>query len=93
MAQLTPCGYYGSCPRYPHRYGGRYSALGAAPATLVVDGYRGELWSILSRSCSGNTSALSSEENELSKLAEDDVDLPAQLKSGERIKLCSAAQG
>lgn len=27
--------------------------------TLVVDGYRGELWSILSRYCSGNTSALS----------------------------------
>ncbi len=30
---------------------------------------------------------LISEENELSKLAEDDVNLPAQLKSGERVKV------
>lgn len=55
--------------------------------TLVVDGYRGELLVDPEPVLLGEYQRLISEENELSKLAEDDVNLPAQLKSGERIKV------
>ena len=55
--------------------------------TLVVDGYRGELLVDPEPVLLQEYQRLISEENELSKLAEDDVNLPAQLKSGERIKV------
>ena len=55
--------------------------------TLVVDGYRGELLVDPEPVLLQEYQRLISEENELSKLAEDDVNLPAQLKSGERVKV------
>ena len=66
---------------------GRYSAPVLHRRTLVVDGYRGELLVDPEPVLLREYQRLISEENELSKLAEDDVDLPAQLKSGERIKV------
>ncbi|EHY9173540.1 phosphoenolpyruvate--protein phosphotransferase [Salmonella enterica] len=55
--------------------------------TLVVDGYRGELLVDPEPVLIQEYQRLISEEIELSHLAEDDVNLPAQLKSGERIKV------
>lgn len=55
--------------------------------TLVVDGYRGELLVDPEPVLLHEYQRLITEENELSRLAEDDVNLPAQLKSGERIKV------
>ncbi|HBI4848587.1 phosphoenolpyruvate--protein phosphotransferase [Salmonella enterica] len=55
--------------------------------TLVVDGYRGELLVDPEPVLIQEYQRLISEEIELSRLAEDDVNLPAQLKSGERIKV------
>lgn len=55
--------------------------------TTVVDGYRGELLVDPEPVLLQEYQRLISEENELSKLAEDDVNLPAQLKSGERVKV------
>ena len=55
--------------------------------TLVVDGYRGELLVDPEPVLLQEYQRLISEENELSKLAEDDVNLPAQLKGGERVKV------
>jgi len=55
--------------------------------TLIVDGYRGELLVDPEPVLLQEYQRLISEENELSRLAEDDVNLAAQLKSGERIKV------
>ncbi|SUH35154.1 phosphoenolpyruvate-protein phosphotransferase [Salmonella enterica subsp. enterica] len=44
-------------------------------------------WSILKPVLIQEYQRLISEEIELSRLAEDDVNLPAQLKSGERVKV------
>ncbi len=55
--------------------------------TLVVDGYRGELLVDPEPVLLQEYQKLISEENELSRLAEDDVNQPAALKSGERIKV------
>ena len=54
---------------------------------LVVDGYRGEVLVDPEPVLLNEYQRLLSEENELSRLAEDDVDRPAELKSGERIKV------
>lgn len=54
---------------------------------LVVDGYRGELLVDPEPVLLQEYQRLVSEENELSRIAEDDVDRPAQLKSGERVKV------
>ena len=55
--------------------------------TLVVDGYRGELLVDPEPILIQEYQRLISEENELSRLAEGDVDRPAELKSGERVKV------
>lgn len=55
--------------------------------TLVVDGYRGELLVDPEPALLKEYRRLISEENELSRLAEDDVDMPAALKSGERVQV------
>ncbi|MEA0983915.1 PEP-utilizing enzyme, partial [Salmonella enterica] len=55
--------------------------------TVVVDGYRGELLVDPEPVLIQEYQRLICEEIELSRLAEDDVHLPAQLKSGERIKV------
>ncbi|WP_312227811.1 phosphoenolpyruvate--protein phosphotransferase [Pseudescherichia sp.] len=55
--------------------------------TLVVDGYRGELLVDPEPILLQEYQRLITEENELSKLAEDEVNLPAQLKSGDRVKV------
>ena len=55
--------------------------------TLVVDGYRGELLVDPEPVLIQEYQRLISEEIELSRLAEDDVNQPAQLKSGERVKV------
>jgi len=55
--------------------------------TLIVDGYRGELLVDPEPVLLQEYQRLITEENELSRLAEDDVNLAAQLKSGERIKV------
>ncbi|MGP3590756.1 phosphoenolpyruvate--protein phosphotransferase [Vagococcus sp. WN89Y] len=55
--------------------------------TLVVDGYRGELLIDPEPVLLHEYQRLITQENELSRLAEDDVNLPALLKSGERIKV------
>ncbi|MFP1454012.1 PEP-utilizing enzyme [Escherichia coli] len=55
--------------------------------TLIVDGYRGESLVDPEPVLLQEYQRLISEEIELSRLAEDDVNLPAQLKSGERIKV------
>ena len=54
---------------------------------LIVDGYRGELLIDPEPVLIQEYQRLVSEENELSKLAEDDVEQPAELKSGERIQV------
>lgn len=54
---------------------------------LVVDGYRGELLVDPEPVLLQEYQRLVSEENELSRLAEDDVDQPAALKSGERVQI------
>ncbi|EMH4163706.1 phosphoenolpyruvate--protein phosphotransferase [Pluralibacter gergoviae] len=54
---------------------------------LVVDGYRGEVLVDPEPVLLHEYQRLISEENELSRLAEDDVERPASLKSGERIKV------
>ncbi|EQA3418329.1 phosphoenolpyruvate--protein phosphotransferase [Cronobacter dublinensis] len=54
---------------------------------LVVDGYRGELLVDPSPVLLHEYQRLISEENELSRLAEDYVDQPACLKSGERVQV------
>ncbi len=55
--------------------------------TLVVDGYRGELLVDPEPVLLQEYQRLISEENELSRLAEDDVDMPAALQSGERVQV------
>ena len=55
--------------------------------TLVVDGYRGELLVDPEPILLQEYQRLISEENELSRLAEGDVERPAELKSGERVKV------
>ena len=55
--------------------------------TLVVDGYRGELLVDPEPILVQEYQRLISEENELSRLAEGDVERPAELKSGERVKV------
>ena len=55
--------------------------------TLVVDGYRGELLVDPEQILVQEYQRLISEENELSRLAEGDVERPAELKSGERVKV------
>lgn len=54
---------------------------------LVVDGYRGELLVDPEQILVQEYQRLISEENELSRLAEGDVERPAELKSGERVKV------
>lgn len=54
---------------------------------LVVDGYRGEVLVDPEPVLLQEYQRLISEENELSRLAEDDVDRPAALKSGERVQV------
>lgn len=55
--------------------------------TLVVDGYRGEVLVDPEPLLLQEYQRLVSQENELSRLVEDDVEQPAQLKSGERIQV------
>lgn len=55
--------------------------------TLIVDGYRGELLVDPEPVLIQEYQRLISEEIELSRIAEDDVNRPAQLKSGESIKV------
>lgn len=55
--------------------------------TLVVDGYRGELLVDPEPVLLQEYQRLISEENELTRLAEYDVDRQAELKSGERVKV------
>ncbi|MCG8707259.1 phosphoenolpyruvate--protein phosphotransferase [Brenneria sp. 4F2] len=54
---------------------------------LIIDGYRGELLVDPEPSLVQEYQRLLVEENELTRLAEDDMDRPAVLKSGERIKV------
>lgn len=54
---------------------------------LVVDGYRGELLVDPEPVLLQEYQRLVTEENELSRIAEDDVDQPAALKSGERVQI------
>ncbi|AIR06129.1 phosphoenolpyruvate-protein phosphotransferase [Cedecea neteri] len=54
---------------------------------LVVDGYRGELLVDPEQVLLQEYQRLVSEENELSRLAENDVEQPAALKSGERVQV------
>jgi phosphotransferase system enzyme I (PtsP) len=54
---------------------------------LIVDGYRGELLIDPEPVLIHEYQRLVSEENALSRLAEDDVEQPAELKSGERIQV------
>lgn len=54
---------------------------------LVVDGYRGEVLIDPEPLLLKEYQRLVVEENELSKIAEDDAESPAQLKSGERIQV------
>ncbi|MHA7845568.1 phosphoenolpyruvate--protein phosphotransferase [Serratia sp. D1N4] len=58
-----------------------------AQRMLIVDGYRGELLVDPEPVLVQEYQRLISEEQELSKLAEDDVEQPAQLKTGERIQV------
>lgn len=58
-----------------------------AQRMLIVDGYRGELLVDPEPVLIKEYQRLISEELELSKLAEDDVEQPAELKSGERIQV------
>ncbi|CAI1102941.1 Phosphoenolpyruvate-protein phosphotransferase [Serratia fonticola] len=58
-----------------------------AQRMLIVDGYRGELLVDPEPVLVKEYQRLISEEQELSKLAEDDVEQPAELKSGERIQV------
>ncbi|MRT13393.1 phosphoenolpyruvate--protein phosphotransferase [Enterobacteriaceae bacterium RIT711] len=55
--------------------------------TLVVDGYRGELLVDPETVLLQEYQRLITEENELTRLVEDDVDSPAALKSGERVQV------
>lgn len=55
--------------------------------TLVVDGYRGELLVDPETVLLQEYQRLITEENELTRLVEDDVDQPAALKSGERVQV------
>ena len=55
--------------------------------TLIVDGYRGELLVDPEAVLLQEYQRLITEENELSRLVEDDVDSPAALKSGERVQV------
>ncbi|ATF91192.1 phosphoenolpyruvate--protein phosphotransferase [Cedecea neteri] len=54
---------------------------------LIVDGYRGELLVDPEQVLLQEYQRLVTEENELSRLAEDDVEQPAALKSGERVQV------
>ncbi|HGY5196086.1 TPA: phosphoenolpyruvate--protein phosphotransferase [Raoultella ornithinolytica] len=54
---------------------------------LVVDGYRGELLIDPEPALLQEYQRLVSEENELSRLAEDDLEHTSELKSGERVKV------
>ena len=55
--------------------------------TLIVDGYRGELLVDPEPVLLQDYQRLISEENELSRLAEDDLQRASELKSGERVKV------
>lgn len=55
--------------------------------TLIVDGYRGELLVDPESVLLQEYQRLISEENELSRLAEDDLERASELKSGERVKV------
>lgn len=55
--------------------------------TLIVDGYRGELLVDPEPVLQQEYQRLISEENELSRLAEDDLERASELKSGERVKV------
>ncbi|HGL4655405.1 TPA: phosphoenolpyruvate--protein phosphotransferase [Klebsiella pneumoniae] len=55
--------------------------------TLIVDGYRGELLVDPEPVLLQEYQRLISEENELSRLAEDDLQRTSELKSGERVKV------
>lgn len=54
---------------------------------LIIDGYRGELLVDPEPALEQEYQRLLVEENELTRLAEDDMDRPAVLKSGERIQV------
>ncbi|MEC5318438.1 phosphoenolpyruvate--protein phosphotransferase [Brenneria populi subsp. brevivirga] len=54
---------------------------------LIIDGYRGELLVDPEPALEQEYQRLLAEENALTRLAEDDVDRPAVLKSGERIQV------
>ncbi|PVZ82462.1 phosphoenolpyruvate-protein phosphotransferase PtsP [Serratia sp. S1B] len=58
-----------------------------AQRMLIVDGYRGELLVNPEPVLVQEYQRLISEEQELSKLAEDDVERPARLQSGERVQV------
>ena len=87
MALPTPMLRSCTCAGDPYRDGRGYSASVLHRRTLIVDGYRGELLVDPEPVLLQEYQRLISEEIELSRLAEDDVNLPAQLKSGERIKV------
>ncbi len=74
-------------PRHPNGDGRRYSASLLHGHTLIVDGYRGELLVDPEPVLLQEYQRLISEENELSRLAEDDLQRASELKSGERVKV------
>ncbi len=82
-----PCRHYGTRPRDPDGDGRRYPASLLHGHTLIVDGYRGELLVDPEPVLLQEYQRLISEENELSRLAEDDLQRASELKSGERVKV------
>lgn len=82
-----PCCDHGTCAGIPTVMGADIQPSVLHRRTLIVDGYRGELLVDPEPVLLQEYQRLISEEIELSRLAEDDVNLPAQLKSGERIKV------
>jgi phosphotransferase system enzyme I (PtsP) len=89
MVRQLACRHYGARAGYPYRYGGGHRQPRTHRRTLVVDGYRGELLVDPEPVLLQEYQRLISEENELSKLAEDDVNLPASLRAVSGSKSCS----
>lgn len=82
-----PCRHYGTRPRDPTVMGADIQPSLLHGHTLIVDGYRGELLVDPEPVLLQEYQRLISEENELSRLAEDDLQRASELKSGERVKV------
>lgn len=76
-----PCCDHGTCAGDPTVMGADIQPSVLHRRTLIVDGYRGELLVDPEPVLLQEYQRLISEEIELSRLAEDDVNLPAQLKA------------